>query len=151
MREIIYLSKGYPYFTHLLALKCAEEAIVNGRKTIALEHLHHATTIAANDSEGTLARQYQDAIRSYNRNLYKEILIACAGLNQAEFSAANIRDAMRELIGREVTQGELNNHFQRLVSDDGTRILQRLSKGVYRFSDPRMPCYIQISNHSSVS
>ncbi len=144
---IVKVSNGYPYFTHLLALKCAEEAIVASRSTIRKEDLQNSTQLAAEGAEGSLKNAYQDAIRSHwgDGALYKYILLAAATLGTHEFSAKDLRAKVCELCGRDVTQTQLNNFYKGLISDQGT-VLRRLSKGVYCFSDPRMPSYIRIAN-----
>lgn len=38
----------------------------------------------------------------------------------------------------------LDSCFSRIASDDNSKILKRIYKGVYRFSDPRMASYIRI-------
>lgn len=54
--SIVRLSAGYPHFTHLLALKCAEAAIGDGRDTITDEDLNDALRVAVGDAEGTLKK-----------------------------------------------------------------------------------------------
>jgi hypothetical protein len=70
---IVRLSAGYPHFTHLLALKCAEEAVARESREISLSDLEHALRGAASDAEGT-SRQYDNAVRSYQTDAYKIVL-----------------------------------------------------------------------------
>jgi Cdc6-like AAA superfamily ATPase len=144
VNSILNLSAGYPHFTHLLALKCAEEAIANGSAHIELEDLQHALGAAAQDAEGTLKRVYDDAVRSYQSDMYKVVIGAAAYCTVPEFSAKQLRGKIQERYNRVVSQPTLNNYFQRLVSDTEQKILRRLAKGVYRFTDPRMPSYVRI-------
>lgn len=143
---IVELSAGYPHFTHLLALKCAEEAIVTGRKTISPEHLEEAMRLAVGDAEGTLRRQYDDAIRSVVP-MYRYILMAAARFGGDEIESKGLRDEIEKITNEPISQGSLNNYLQRLVSDDGsTTVMRRLGKGHYRFTDPRMPSFVRIAN-----
>ncbi len=143
---IVRLSAGYPHFTHLIALKCAEEAIVNGRTDIRTNHLRDALALAVEDAEGTLKRVYGDSVRSAT-DMYRHIVAAAAGLAGEEFSAAALRAAIEARTSEEISQGSLNNYFsQRLVSNDGSTIFRRVSQGHYRFEDPRMPSYVQMIN-----
>ena len=57
-------------------------------------------------------------------------------------AASELRQNVEKLQGQPITQGALNNYLKRLVSDDGSCILKRMAKGVYKFCDPRMPSYI---------
>lgn len=145
--SIIRMSSGYPHFTHLLALKCAEDAIADGRAEISWRHLDQAVERAVEDAEETLRRAYEDAARSSGTDMYRRILCAAASIDKQEFSAGELRDAVAALIERPIRQTELNNYYQRLISETSTTILRRVSKGVYRFNDPRIPSFIRIANH----
>lgn len=144
--RIIKVSSGYAHFTHLLALKSAEDAIGQGRTEINDTHVEAATSRAVNDAEGTLKRTYDDATRSSGTEEYKKILCAAAQATQEEITAANLRQEYKKLWQQDMTQASLNNYLSRLVSDGNHSILRRIAKGVYRFNDPRMPSYIKISN-----
>jgi hypothetical protein len=143
---IVECSAGYPHFTHLLALKCAEEAIVEGRTEIRKEHLEQAMKLSVADAEGGLKRMYDAAVRSYSTDMYRVILVAAASLSGPEFTAEELRASIADITGEPISQGSLNNYFGRLVSRDGTRIIRRAAKGIYHFSDPRMPSFIRIAN-----
>lgn len=144
---IIKMSSGYPHFTHLLALKCAEDAVAEDRTEITKDHLAIAVSHAVEDAEETLRRTYQDAARSSGTDMYRMILCAAASLDKDEFNASDLRDAVSLQTERTVQQAELNNYLQRLVSESDSTILRRVAKGVYRFNDPRIPSFIKIANH----
>lgn len=146
IRKIVKVSSGYPHFAHLLALKASEAAIGEGRKDIQLGHIQSATNDATGDAEGILRTKYNDAIRSSNTEEFKKILVAAATINQEEFSAANLRDSYYVLWGAHIEQYWLNNYLQKIVANDSSSILRRLAKGVYKFTDPRMPSYIRLAN-----
>jgi hypothetical protein len=77
--------------------------------------------------------------------MYKTILLAAASLEHIEFSAADLRKELHQQTGNNISQQSLNNYFKKLVSSDHSSILHRTAKGVYRFSDPRMPSYVKIA------
>lgn len=143
---IVRLSSGYPYFTHLLALKCAEQAIGGGYTHISIDDLIVALRLAVEEAEGSLKRNYDKAVRSNSTEMYSIILRAASSLPMGEFSAQNLRGAIGNITGETVTQGSLNNYLQRLVGTDGTTVLRRVEKGFYRFEDPRMPSFVRIAN-----
>lgn len=143
-KSIVQLSAGYPHFTHLIALKCAEAAVAEGRRNVDDSHLEEALADAVKDAEATLKREYDDAVRSFGSSLYEDIVLAAGSLKSEEFNAATLRQAISERIGELISQGSLNNYLKRLVSDDGSTIMQRAGKGVYRFSDPRMASFTRM-------
>jgi Cdc6-like AAA superfamily ATPase len=143
--SIVRLSAGYPHFTHLISLKCAERAVTEGRKTISKANLTAALELAVADAEISLKRVYDEATRSGMTEMYRSIVFAAATVTSEEFTSSVLRAAIEERTGTNMTQGSLNNFLQRLVSDDGASILRRTAKGVYRFSDPRMASYVRMA------
>lgn len=145
VKRIVAVSSGYPHFTHLLALKSAEDAIAEGKKEIFVADVEEATRRAVNDAEGSLKKTYDDAVRSAQTETYKKILLAASLCKSEELTAAELRGAYEKLHGEAMPQSRLNNYLIKLVSGNGSRVLRRLGKGVYRFSDPRMPSYVRIA------
>jgi hypothetical protein len=146
---IVKASSGYPHFTHLLALKAAESAIVEHRTEVDKEDVKLAMSAAMTDAEGSLRNSYEDSVRSSATNMYQKIVLAASNLTRVdrlEFKAPEWREEISRLTGEDITQGSLNNYLQRLVSEDASRIFVRLGKGVYRFTDPRMPSLVKIAN-----
>lgn len=144
--RIAAVSSGYPHFTHLLALKSAEDAIAADKKDISVGDVAASTRRAVDDAEGSLKRAYDEAVRSHQTEEYRRILCAAAECGADEFKAAELRAAYARIWGVEIVQSALNNYFIKLVSPDDSRVLRRLAKGVYRFNDPRMPSFIRIAN-----
>lgn len=142
--HIVRLSSGYPYFTQLLALKCAETAIGENRTRVTATDFPVALHSAVEDAEETLRHRYQEAVRSAGTDMYRVVVEEAARIEETEFRAHELRRAIGSRIGQVIRQNDLNNYLQRLVSQDGSTILMRVSKGVYRFSDPRMRSYVRI-------
>jgi Cdc6-like AAA superfamily ATPase len=150
IKLIVQLSSGYPHFTHLLALKCAENAIASKRNSITREVLADAITEAVEDAEGSLRRKYLESTRSHSTEMYRIVLNAAAKLEKTEFTAAQLRQQIASDLGESISQGALNNYLRKLVSDDFSCVLHRTAQGVYKFADPRMPSFIRISNYAPV-
>lgn len=148
---IVRVSSGYPHFTHLLALKSAEQAISENRVSINIHHIVSATEDAAGDSEGTLKAKYNNAARSSNTDEFKKILLAASICNTEEITAKQLRQEYKNLWKNKINQGWLNNYLQKIVSEDESNIIRRVAKGVYKFTDPRMPSYIKLVNLAMLS
>jgi hypothetical protein len=144
VQSIVRLSAGYPHFTHLIALKCAEQAVAEERVTIKSLELKSALSLAVKDAEGTLKRGFDEATRSGSTVMYRNIVLGAASVDAEEFNASTLREAVDRITGGSISQGSLNNFLIRLVSDDGLSILTRTAKGVYRFTDPRMASYARM-------
>ena len=146
IENIVSLSGGYPHFTHLLALKCAETAIVRSLRSISQSVLDDALIEAASEAVGSLRATYDAATMSHNTTQYVEIMCAAAIIPDYEFTAEQLRRSYEQKTGKPIKQAALNNYFKRLVSDNGNSVLVRRAKGVYSFRDPRMRPFIRIKN-----
>ena len=147
IKAIVDTSDGFPHYTHLLALKCAEEAIATNVKNIDSTIYNKAQHLAANESEAALIRDFNDAIRGQSHNTLRHILLAaaCTSKEHSEFQSDELRLEYKRISGNDISQGELNNFLPRIISSGRHTILRRIAKGVYCFNDPRMPCFIRIS------
>lgn len=139
---IATIGGGYAHYVHLLALKCSEVVIAAGAKHVDRLVLQQAMKLAADEAEESLTTTYNDATRSSANDKSKVILRAAATIDKIEFTSGELKDRVRSMGHKEMDQTYLND----LVSWDGHTILRRMKKGVYRFSDPRMPGYIKIAN-----
>jgi hypothetical protein len=142
--SIVRLSSGYPHFTHLLALKCAEEAIASGRREIGPADLEAAMRSAERDAEGTLLSAYEDSIRS-RTDLYRLILVGAASMEAIEFTSQELRQAAEAYSGQAIANRSFDGALRRLMSVQRP-IFRRVARGVYRFDDPRMSGFIRIAN-----
>lgn len=147
IQSVVDLSAGYPHFTHLLALKCAEEAVATGKPNVRMDNLERAISFAAEETEGSLRREYNVAIRSRSTNMYQTILTAASKISCEEFTAKQLRDEINSVSGKSITQGSLSNYLKHLVSSNQDMIMTRVVNGIYKFSDPRMPSFIRIMNN----
>lgn len=141
--RIIRLSSGYAYFTHLLALKAAENAIIDERDNIAFDNLNFAIKEAINDCESSLQKLYELSIKN-SVDRYQKVLYAIALCNEEFIRKKDVVTKYRLKFNEEISMSALNSCFSRIASEDNSRILKRIYKGIYRFSDPRMSSYIRI-------
>ena len=150
INQIVDLSAGYPYFTHLLALKCAEIAVLQNQNIADEEDLSKAIELAVDEAEETLKTVYLASTRSSASTLYQNILESAAlflAANPAkeEFTAADLRNSLGRRMGRPIEADTISDHLRRLVGNDGTKVFRRVGRGVYRFTDPRMKSFVLIA------
>lgn len=143
--KIVYVSSGYPYFTHLLALKAAEDAIVDERDIISIKNIIDATQRAAEDSEETLKNIYETSLMHRNRDLYERVLLSASTCREEGFSTSDLKNKYYNIYKEHLNNTMLTSILKNIISDDNSNIIKRLYKGRYRFSDPRMPSFIKIS------
>lgn len=147
-RVIIKSSAGYPYFTQLLALKAAEEAVVKDSPNVTMNEFKLAVRRAVDDLEGSLKEQYHRAIIGQRMDRNKSILLAAAICGEDIFHAKELKANYNAITKQDISQPELNNFLSsNIISEDYATILRRVGKGVYVFNDPRMPSFIKLMNN----
>ena len=103
---------------------------------------------AALDYEGTLNNNYSTAVRSSQKGeMYRLIVVAAAFCSESgpEFTSQDLRDKIKRLNGNDDFQSDLSYYLNQLISGGKENILQRVGKGIYRFSDPRMPSFVRMN------
>lgn len=145
---IVAMAAGYPYFAHLLGLKCAEEAVADGSSIVSSATLQKAVEEAVDDAEATLKNGYLSATRSHASDNYATILEAAAAMATEEFTFQELLSAVRSQGAPDMSDGSLSNYLRHLASDDASTVLCRVAKGVYRFTDPRMPAFVLIAGRA---
>ncbi|WP_320908591.1 AAA family ATPase [Bacteroides nordii] len=143
--RICGLSSGYPHFTHLIALKAAEMAIINEIVDIDIEQINEAIEKSIIDCENSLRQSYEETVKSSSTMaIYRKVLYATALCYDEFIRSKDIRFIYKLIFEEEITQQRLNQYLSKLVSNSNDKILKRLTKGVYRFADPRMSSYIRL-------
>lgn len=152
--RICRLSSGYPHFTHLIALKAAENAIIDEKKTIDIPDVDRAVKEAVEDGENVLANSYRKSMSSFSSKTlekYKQILYSISLCRDEFIRNDQIRTKYETIFHNDLPMVTLNNFLSKIVSDKEDKLLRRLSKGVYRFNDPRMISYIKLVNYDFFS
>lgn len=143
--RICHLSSGYPHFTHLIALKASEEAIVRETEKVDIEDVNSAIERSVSDCENSLRLSYDETVQSAKSlGIYRKILYATSCCFDEFIRSSDIRYAYNLLFDEELSQNKLNNYLSKIVSYGNDKLLRRLAKGVYRFNDPRMSAYIRL-------
>jgi len=143
---IVDISNGYPHFTHLICLKCAEEAITKILKKVIKDTLIIALDIAVADAEGTMKRLYDNATQNSSCKISKNIqliLKACAASVHDDFRLDDISQRLNEY-DNSLSNKTISNYMQKFTDTNGESILCRIKRGVFRFNDPRMQSYIKM-------
>jgi len=140
--KIIKISNGFPYFTHLLGLKCAEVALSENKNKVDESIFKEALNLAVKSSEGSLIRDYELAIKSSRNNNYSKILLAAAKIKNSSFTTKEWIERIEEETGVTYNNQSMSNFIGRLMSADKGGTIEKVSHGVYRIKDPRMASFI---------
>lgn len=143
---IVDISNGFPYFTHLLCKEAAEITLERDLKVVNTELFQRSIEKSLENAEGRLKRDYESAVRSYKTDVYKKILFSASKFKTNEFSVSQWIHQINIDTGVRYNNQSMSNYTGRLTKPDYGAIIKRLSRGVYKISDPRMPSYIRLAN-----
>jgi hypothetical protein len=147
--ELVSLSQGLPYITHLLGLHSFRATVAREQKTVTSGDVEAGIKKALETMQQSIKQSYYDATKSQQPGaIYREVLLACALSELDElgfFSAASVRVPLREITGRPYDIPGFARHLKDFSSTGRGNILQRggeSRKIRYRFNSPIMRPYI---------
>ena len=103
------------------------------RKSRRIEDFDYSQSIkeSVRRAQESIITAYNKAIYSAKENIYKEVLLACAMARTDErgmFAAADIRDALIEILGRRVEIASFTRHLAAFCDPDRGPILRKSGK-----------------------
>ena len=147
--EIISLSQGLPYITHLLALHSTKVTIDRKSKQVEGEDVNEGIKRALDQWQESIKTAYYLATKSQQPDhIYKEVILACAFAKIDDlgfFSAANVREPLRIITRRTYDIPNFARHLNQFSRLERGEILYRTGPKRqirYRFNSPLMRPYI---------
>ncbi len=146
--HITALSQGLPHNTHELALHSGYSAIDNDRLNVENSDLDTAIRMAVNNAKQTIVSTYHTAIRSPQKNIFKEVLLAAALAPTDElgyFAAGDLRQPLKLITHKSYSIDRYMRHLNDFCSNERGRILEKKGarrKFRFRFTDSIMEPYI---------
>jgi Cdc6-like AAA superfamily ATPase len=145
--RIASLSQGLPHYTHLLTKYAALQAVNQSRTEIGRLDLENAIREATDDQSQTMATAYRKATHSPKKNIFKQVLLACA-LATDEFgylSAVDVRDPLRKIAGQNYDIQAYIGHLDKFCQETRGPVLEKRGQRMrfqYRFVNPLMEPYV---------
>ncbi len=147
---IVFLSQGFPHYTHLLGQESALAAIDCRRRNIRLEDVEAGIQSALEESQESEKTEYHKAIQSQRKNtLYGSVLLACAMAPSDErgfFASADVREPMSRITGRDYDIPAFSKHLKDFTEDaDRGPVLEKTGKEKmirFRFRNPMLRPYV---------
>lgn len=149
--KIIFLSRGLPYYTHLLAMHAARYAIDHRKVAVTHEDVDRALEGAITELDQSIKEKYVMAVRSQRAEdtLYAPVLLACAFAATDELGrfqqAAVAAPLNRMLPGKNYQASTFALHMNAFTEAERGCVLQRFGTARnyrYRFADPMMQPYV---------
>jgi len=147
--EIISISKGLPYYTHLIGLNATRNALSNLSLNINIDDIKASINKAIEDSNHSIKTGYYNAIRSGKKgNLFADVLLSCALADvdkMGEFSCQSLKIPLKDITGKDYEIPAFAQHLKEFTEEKRGQIL--IKTGVkkrfrYKFSDPLMQPFI---------
>ena len=151
LAEIVRLSQGLPYVTHMLSLYSARAALIDDKQlTISASAVQAGIQKALDQWQASIKAAYYGATRSHQPDhLYKEVLLACALADvddKSFFTAAAVRGPLRVVAERpDLDIPNFSRHLKEMSEERRGCILLREGETRrlrYRFVNPLMRPYV---------
>jgi Cdc6-like AAA superfamily ATPase len=149
--KIIFLSRGLPYYTHLLAMHSARYAIDHRKVVVTHDDVDKALEDALTELDQSIKEKYVLAVRSQRTEdtLYAPVLLACAFAATDElgrFQQAAVAAPLNKIVpGKAYQASTFALHMNAFCEADRGCVLQRFGSARnyrYRFADPMMQPYV---------
>lgn len=151
LRRIAFLSRGLPYFTHLLGMHATRSAILNKRRNVNEDDLDIGIRTALSEVDQTLKEGYNVAVISQKpkQTLYEPVLLACALAEADElgkFQQKNVENPLADVLSEKRYRATTYAfHMNEFCEEKRGRILENSgdpNNPRYRFRDPLMQPYV---------
>jgi Cdc6-like AAA superfamily ATPase len=144
---IVLLSHGLPFYTHYLGLYSGFRALDRNRTTITTEDVADST-VGIISKAHHVRSAHLTAVSSAQKNLYAQVLLACALAETDElgfFNASDISRPLSEITGKRYGVEYFTRHLKAFCQDDRGKILVRVGPAFrvrYRFADALMQPFV---------
>ncbi|MCH8997758.1 MAG: orc1/cdc6 family replication initiation protein [Proteobacteria bacterium] len=146
--QIAFLSRGLPYFSHLVGQYAALSAVDDRHVNVTEPDVLEGLGAALQDVDQTITEAYLQAIISQrpDETLYEPVLIACALADSDElgrFQQTAVTDPLAKIVEKTppYTAATFAFHMNKFCEDKRGKILTRTGESRnyrYQFSDPMM-------------
>jgi Cdc6-like AAA superfamily ATPase len=149
--KIVFLSRGLPYYAHLLAMNAARYSIDNRKVMVRHEDVDKALERSMMELDQSIKEKYVMAVRSQRGEdtLYPAVLLACAFATTDElgrFQQSAVAGPLNRIVrGKHYQPSTFALHMNAFCEDERGRVLQRFGTKRsyrYRFSDPMMQPFV---------
>ncbi len=153
--QMVSLSQGLPYITHLLGLHTSRAAFGRRSKQVNSSDVDNGIERALEKWQQSVRNAYYIAVNSSQPgNIFRDVLLACALAEPDDlgyFSAAGIRAPLRQITGKDYDIPNFARHLKLFSEASRGDIIERIGETRrlrYRFISPLMRPYIVMRAYS---
>lgn len=144
--KMTFLSRGLPYYAHLLGMHSARTAIQHQRKSITEGDVDEALNAAISEIDQKIKVDYYKAVLSQRseETLYEPVLLACALCTTDQlgrFQQSAVAGPLEKITGKAYRATTYAFHMNAMTTKQRAGVLQQLGEARnyrYRFTDPLM-------------
>ena len=148
--KIIFLSRGLPYYAHLLGMNAARYCIENKKLMVRHGDVDNALERSLTELDQSIKEKYMMAVRSQRGDtLYPSVLLACAFATTDElgrFQQSAVTSPLNKMLpGKNYQASTFALHMNAFCEPERAQVLQRFGTPRnyrYRFSDPMLQPFV---------
>lgn len=149
--KVACLSRGLPYYAHLLAMNAARYCIDHKKTVVKHEDIDKALDKSIGELDQSIKESYVLATKTQKSDgvLYPSVLLACAFANTDElgrFQQSSVTNPLSKILpGKNYQASTFALHMNSFCEPDRGCVLQRFGTARnyrYRFSDPMMQPFV---------
>jgi len=149
LERIVFISKGLPYYAHLLGLHSTQVSCDRRSIVVELQDVEVGITHALNDVGQTTREGYEKAIYSERKDaIFREVLLACCLADRdavGRFPAKEVADHLAYITGHRLEVPQFSYHLNEFCEPKRGRVLQKLGNKrsfKYRFREALMEPFV---------
>lgn len=149
LERIVFISKGLPYYAHLLGLHASQGACDHRSTVVELRDVETGITRALVDVGHTTRDGYEKAIYSERSDaIFQEVLLACCLAERdavGRFTAKGVAEHLFSIIGHRLEVPQFSYHLNEFCGPKRGGVLQKLGNKrnfKYRFQDALMEPFV---------
>ncbi len=148
LRHIAFMCQGLPHYAHLLGLHAADHALHDSRTRVTKVDLPYALGKAIEDTRESTQTTYAFAVQSPRKNIFREVLLACA-LTAPDslgfFAPSDVVPVLSKIRGQACPVPSFARHLVEFSGAQRGRVLEAVGQRYrkrYRFAAPVIRPYI---------
>ena len=150
--KIAQLSQGYPHYTHLLGQWAGRRAVERGSQHVDFEDLKRAIPSSIENAAGGIRVEYDRATDSTQpRNLFKEVLLACALADKdvrGRFTSKALHEPLQRILHpRKIALSSYQRHLALFCEPEhGSVLIKTGRRKNYRwhFANPQLVPFVYL-------
>ena len=157
VNRIATLADGFPHFVHLFGLSLTRQCLNQIADGVRVDFKVDAAAYRAalddviKSSEESLRKAYEAATETISpgRNMFRRVIEGVAMSQKRDLRATEIVANINSLYSEHLQAKKIRYHLAGLTNGRN-HTLQKVRRGIYKFSDPMMRAYVRLNLDESI-